>query len=526
MIAAAAFAVLSPASDNNADGASGDYNTGDIAVINSMIKNNNLRWTPATPAQLKNGGSVPDDWKGAYWEYSVSSMRIVALDMEYMGMTGKLDLTGLTELVELNLNYNHLTELDVSGLNLLTDLDCRYNYLAKLNLTGCVQLEFLNVFENELAELDVTGCTRLEYLECQYNLMESTGRVKGVSDAAAFEGWEKNGFYFGKQRIKIDVTGRSAAEIKDDIDDTITKKDRIPLVVGSINTDEELTLTIPLGKRVDWKTAGSSITLEIKGKGGFFLLYGSSLTLPGLTVDGNYIYVEGELTVNGDLRRAGDYEVMTAGLGGKITVNGDVHLEKGGQLTSINGKFTVTGSVIVDGIDKDRYALHSFSFFSEDYSVKVRYPLAEFTICGDLISSGGAVESYYPGRTVIMGNIEADGNYAVFSFNGSVRVMGSVSVPKGSAVLFSENGIVKIDGTVTVADPDRFIRYGDPGVWVSADDHSAAGADGYRFKYTNGEWTVLVEASPANGAIWYVTVTIAAIGMLMVFTVLWTRSRP
>jgi len=530
IIAVAAFAVLSPAADNNADAvddASENYNTGDIAVINSMIKNNNLRWTKATSAQLKDGRSVPDDWKGVYWEYSVSSMRIVGLDMEYMGMTGKLDLTGLTELNELNLNNNHITELDVSGLNLLTALDCRFNFLTKLNLAGCVQLEYLNLFENELTELDVTGCTRLGYLECQYNLMESTDKVKGISDVVAFEGWDKNGFFFGKQRIKIDITGRSATEIAEVVADVVITKDRIALVVGGINTNEKLTLTIPIGKRVDWRTADGSMTLELKGKGGFFILFGCSLTLPGLTVDGNYIYVEGSLTMKGDLRRTGDHNLIVAGLGGTIIVNGNVYLENGGQLTSINGKFKVTGNVNVDGIGMNSYALHSFSYFSDDYSVKVRYPLAEFTIRGDLISSGGAIESYYPGRNVIMGNVEADGNYAVFSDKGNVRVKGNVSVPNGSAVFFSERGTVKFDGTVTIADPDHFIRDGYEGVWVSADDYSATDVDGYKFKYTNGKWIVLVEALPADRALLFTVAAIGAIGALAAFMIVWMmRSKP
>jgi len=59
-----------------ASAASGYYNTGDIAVINTMVDNNGLKWTKA-PAD---GSSIPEGWY-VTWSSSVTNKRIIELDL-------------------------------------------------------------------------------------------------------------------------------------------------------------------------------------------------------------------------------------------------------------------------------------------------------------------------------------------------------------------------------------------------------------------------------------------------------------
>jgi len=58
------------------------YHTGDIAVINSIIANNGLSWTPA-PAD---GSSVPEDWYVANWSSDTGSKRIIGLNISSCGI--------------------------------------------------------------------------------------------------------------------------------------------------------------------------------------------------------------------------------------------------------------------------------------------------------------------------------------------------------------------------------------------------------------------------------------------------------
>ncbi len=76
-------------------------------------------------------------------------------------------LTGCENLSELHCRNNSLVTLDVSGLGKLKTVYGSYNKLTTVRLTGCAGLQELSVYSNtQLSALDVSGCTELQQLEC------------------------------------------------------------------------------------------------------------------------------------------------------------------------------------------------------------------------------------------------------------------------------------------------------------------------------------------------------------------------
>jgi len=176
----------------------GEYNTGDIAVINSIISNNGLNWTPAPT----DGSQIPNDWIGVGWDWIGDVRRVVSLGFMFSNLTGKLDVGGLTELSELVCGSNQLTSIDVSRNTALEDLEINYNQLASLDvssntaLTGLgiesnllttldiknnTALKILGVAHNKLISLDVTGNTALEVLGAYGNPLTSLDVSKNTS---------------------------------------------------------------------------------------------------------------------------------------------------------------------------------------------------------------------------------------------------------------------------------------------------------------------------------------------------------
>ena len=147
------------------------YDSGDIAVIEGMIDNNGLMW-PTAPADA-NGSWFSSDWPHVVWDGLYPVSRITALYVYNEGLTGTLDVSGLTMLRLLYCYDNSLTSLDVSGLTVLVDLDCSYNSLTSLDVSSNTMLEYMNCGDNSLTSLDVSSNTMLEYLYCYGNSLTS-----------------------------------------------------------------------------------------------------------------------------------------------------------------------------------------------------------------------------------------------------------------------------------------------------------------------------------------------------------------
>ena len=156
-----AFAAVSVTYDSGVDGAPGDYNVNDIAVINSIIKNNGLNWSYA-PAD---GSSVPADWTGVIWENG----RIIELHVDNKRLMGTLDISGLERLTQLRCTTNYLTGLNASGMDYLEVLHCYDNHLTYLEISGSGALKSLACDTNRLTELSVAGLEYLEELYCNNN---------------------------------------------------------------------------------------------------------------------------------------------------------------------------------------------------------------------------------------------------------------------------------------------------------------------------------------------------------------------
>ena len=143
------------------------YHPGDIAVINRIIENNGLGWTPADPAD---GSNVPNDWQlDVTWSDDDAGKRIVGLNVSFRQLNGTLDVSGLDYLEDLNCARNQLTALDVSGLVNLVYLNCHSNQLTELDVSGLDNLEELHCYFNQLTALDVSGLGNLKYLYCYSN---------------------------------------------------------------------------------------------------------------------------------------------------------------------------------------------------------------------------------------------------------------------------------------------------------------------------------------------------------------------
>lgn len=65
-----------------------------------------------------------------------------------------LDLSNMTNLLNVNVEYCGLTSLDITGCSSLEKLECGVNQLTSLDLTGISSLDFLSCFHNQLTSLD------------------------------------------------------------------------------------------------------------------------------------------------------------------------------------------------------------------------------------------------------------------------------------------------------------------------------------------------------------------------------------
>jgi len=188
----------------------GTFSPGDIAVINSLIDNNGLRW-PKAPV---NGSSVPDMWNwSVLWSKDTTGKRIIGLELWEEGLYGSINLSGLDKLKELWCIYNwRLTGVDVSGnkdlvelvveASAITSLDVSNN--KKLELLACATMlissldvsantELVELFcaETLVSSLDVSNNTKLEYLGCMVNLLTSLN-VSGNTELQALECYYNN----------------------------------------------------------------------------------------------------------------------------------------------------------------------------------------------------------------------------------------------------------------------------------------------------------------------------------------------
>ena len=92
-----------------------------------------------------------------------------------------LNVSGLTNLEQLEIGHASLNNLNLTGLINLETLRCRNNIITSLNLDTLVNLKTLDCDSNEITTLEVSNCTQLEYLSCDYNNISNLV-VNGLSN--------------------------------------------------------------------------------------------------------------------------------------------------------------------------------------------------------------------------------------------------------------------------------------------------------------------------------------------------------
>ena len=82
---------------------------------------------------------------------------ITQINVQYRGLTGELDVSGLRALRSLTVADNRITKLDVSNNPALWHMFIRSNLLTELDLSDNTALKELIVYDNQLTTLDVSN---------------------------------------------------------------------------------------------------------------------------------------------------------------------------------------------------------------------------------------------------------------------------------------------------------------------------------------------------------------------------------
>ncbi|HEX8563168.1 MAG TPA: T9SS type A sorting domain-containing protein [Flavobacterium sp.] len=82
-------------------------------------------------------------------------------------------VNSFTNIVDLTVSGNNLTQLDVSALSNLVSLNCADNHIATINVSGMSNLQTLLVGPNDLTNLNFTNCAALEIVVCSGNQLSS-----------------------------------------------------------------------------------------------------------------------------------------------------------------------------------------------------------------------------------------------------------------------------------------------------------------------------------------------------------------
>ena len=80
-----------------------------------------------------------------------------------------IDVSTLTNLTRLELDANRLTRIGVGGLSDLTHLGLYNNRLASIDVNGLTSLTRLGLGANRLTEIDLRTLSSLDYLDLCYN---------------------------------------------------------------------------------------------------------------------------------------------------------------------------------------------------------------------------------------------------------------------------------------------------------------------------------------------------------------------
>ena len=153
--------------------AAGDYNSGDIAVVNAMRTANGLNWPAATANGDVAAAWMTANWPGVEWTADATNKRIRRLDVINKNLSGTLNISGLASLEILDCYSNTLMSINRTGLTNIRLFHCHKNKLTSLDASGLPFLENLFCSDNLLTSIDLSGSTYMQIFDCNNNFLES-----------------------------------------------------------------------------------------------------------------------------------------------------------------------------------------------------------------------------------------------------------------------------------------------------------------------------------------------------------------
>lgn len=155
------------------------YAASDIAVINKIIETNGLSGYEK---------DAPSTWNFVtFWKTDSSTNKKYAfrINLKNKGLSGTLDVSGMTGLIALDCGGNNLTGLNISGLTSIKELRCAGNQISSLDVSGLTNLNTLQCQNNLLTTLDLSGLSKLEDFRCFRN--SELTELKGLSDCTSLD---------------------------------------------------------------------------------------------------------------------------------------------------------------------------------------------------------------------------------------------------------------------------------------------------------------------------------------------------
>ena len=147
-----------------------EFDPGDLAILKAIRDNASTDvWEPL--ANIWADGIYPGEWPGVTWSEN-PPRRVTHLYIGHKGIS-VLDVTGLSQLTDLQCYGNQMQSLKVSGLANLHSLEAGSNQLTNITLTGLDNLTYLYLYGNQLTSVSLSGLNQLEQLNCDNNPLES-----------------------------------------------------------------------------------------------------------------------------------------------------------------------------------------------------------------------------------------------------------------------------------------------------------------------------------------------------------------
>ena len=163
---------------------------GDVAALKKIITEQNSK-----------GACIKTDLDSNAYTWD-NTGRLIGLYWHKTGITGSLEMSEFTALLNLSCGNNQLMALDISKNIALKDLSCDYSQLTALDVSKNTALTNLFCVGNQLTELDVSNNTVLTDLNCGGNQLAELDVSKNTA-LTDLKCWEN-------QLTKLDLSKNAA----------------------------------------------------------------------------------------------------------------------------------------------------------------------------------------------------------------------------------------------------------------------------------------------------------------------------